>query len=148
MRNDSNEAERGKEVSGELVIARGDAAEVLEPSEATFDDVAALVGALVVPDALLAVGSARDDRLDFLVFEEGAKRIGIIAIVGREFLDAGDQADAFLRHDAIGGVARRQDQHPRAEKRIDDRVDFAVAAAFREPDRLKFGPPFPPLAQR
>jgi hypothetical protein len=27
-------------------------------------------------------------------------------------------------------------------------VDFAVAAAFREPDRLKFGPPFPPLAQR
>ena len=29
----------------------------------------------------------------------------------------------------------------RAEKRIDDRVDFAVAAAFREPDRLKFGSP-------
>ena len=53
-----------------------------------------------------------------------------------------------MRHDAIGGVARRQDQHPRAEKRIDDRVEFAVAAAFREPDRLKFGPPFPPLAQR
>jgi hypothetical protein len=43
---------------------------------------------------------------------------------------------------------RRQDQHPRASIRIDDRVDFAVAAAFREPDRLKFGPPFPPLAQR
>ena len=73
---------------------------------------------------------------------------GVIAFVGEEFLDAGDQADAFLRDDAIGGVARRQDQHPRAEKRIDDRVDFAVAAAFREPDRLKFGPPFPPLAQR
>ena len=38
MRNDSNEAERGKEDSGELVIARGDAAEVLEPSEAARDD--------------------------------------------------------------------------------------------------------------
>jgi hypothetical protein len=78
----------------------------------------------------------------FLLFEEGAKRIGVIAFVGQEFLDAGDQADAFLRHDAIGGVARRQDQHPPAEKRIDDRVDFAVAAAFRESDRLKFGPLF------
>ena len=84
----------------------------------------------------------------FLLFEEAAKRIGVIAFVGQEFLDAGDQADAFLRHDAIGGVARRQDQHPPAENRIDDRVDFAVAAAFRESDRLKFGPPFPPLAQR
>jgi hypothetical protein len=27
-------------------------------------------------------------------------------------------------------------------------VDFAVAAAFRKPDRLKIRPPFPPLAQR
>ena len=82
MRNDSNEAERGKEDSGELVIARGDAAEVLEPSEAARDDVAVLAGALVVPDALLAVGFTRDDRLDFLVFEEGAKRIGVIAWPG------------------------------------------------------------------
>jgi hypothetical protein len=82
MRNDSNEAERGKEDSGELVIARGDAAEVLEPSEAARDDVAVLAGALVVPDALLEVGFTRDDRLDFLVFEEGAKRIGVIAWPG------------------------------------------------------------------
>jgi hypothetical protein len=44
---------------------------------AALDDVAVLVGALVVPDALLAVGFARDDRLDFLVFEEGAKRFGM-----------------------------------------------------------------------
>jgi hypothetical protein len=27
-------------------------------------------------------------------------------------------------------------------------VDFAVLAAFGEPDRLKIRPPFPPLAQR
>jgi|HubBroStandDraft_6_1064221.scaffolds.fasta_scaffold164753_3 hypothetical protein len=27
-------------------------------------------------------------------------------------------------------------------RNIDDRVEFAVAAAFREPDRLKFGPLF------
>jgi hypothetical protein len=91
----------------------------------------------------------------FLVFEEGAKRIGVIAFAGQEFLDAGDQADAFLRHDTGGGIAGRAGQHPRPSIRIDDRVDFAVAAALRpsesskgEPNRLKFGPPFPPLAQR
>jgi len=54
-----------QEVSGELVVARGDAAEILQPSEAARDDVAVLVGALVVPDALLAAGFAWDDRLDF-----------------------------------------------------------------------------------
>lgn len=48
----------------------------------------------------------------------------------------------------LGGVAWREDHHPRAEKLIDDRVDFAVAAAFRKPDRLKIRPPVPPLAKR
>jgi len=86
--------------------------------------------------------------LIFWSLRQGAKRIGIIAFVSQEFLDAGDQADAFLRHDTVGGVARREDQYPRAEERIDDRVDFAVAAALGKPNRLKFGPPFPPLAQR
>src|SRR5580700_6064823 len=60
----------------------------------------------------------------------------------------GDQADASLRHGAIGGVARRQNQHPRAEKLIDNRVDFAVAAALRKPNRLEYVPPFPPPVQR
>ncbi len=99
-------------------------------------------------NTLLAVGFARDDGPYFLLFEEGAKRIRVITFVGQKLPDARDQADAFLRHDTVGGVARREDQYPRAEKFIDDRVDFAVVAAFRKPDRLNFGPPFPPLAQR
>ena len=131
----------------ELVITRGDAPKILEPAEAALDDIAVLIGFPVVPDALFAVGFARDDGTYFLLFEKGAKRIRVITFVGQKFL-AGDQADAFLRHDAIGGVARREDQYPRAEKLIDDRVDFAITAALREPDRLEFGPPFPPPAQR
>ena len=132
----------------ELVITCGDAPKILEPAEAALDDIAVLIGFPVVPDALFAVGFARDDGTYFLLFEKGAKRIRVITFVGQKFLDAGDQADAFLRHDAIGGVARREDQYPRAEKLIDDRVDFAITAALREPDRLEFGPPFPPPAQR
>ncbi len=132
----------------ELVVARGDASEILEPAETALDDVAVPIGLLVVPDTLFAVGFARDDRLDLVVFEESSERIGVITFVGQKFLDAGDQADAFLRHDTVGSVARREDQHPRPEVRIDDRVDFPVAAALGEPNRLKFGPPFPPLAQR
>jgi hypothetical protein len=138
---DRDEAQRRKEVLRELYIARGDAAEVLEPSKAALDDIAVLIGFLVVPDARLAVGFARDDGTYFLLFEKGAKRIRVIAIAGQKFLDAGDHADAFLCRDTAGGVARRQDQHSRASILTDDRVDFAVAAALGEPDRLEFGPP-------
>src|ERR1700730_13305800 len=62
MRNDSNEAERGKEDSGELVIARGDAAGALEPSEAALGDVAGLVGALVVAEGQGVVDRGDADR--------------------------------------------------------------------------------------
>ena len=122
------EAERGEEVSSELVIAGGDAPEILEPSETARDDAASFGGLPGVADTLLAVGCARDDRLDFLLSEEGAKRIRVIIFVGQKFLDAGDQADPFLRDDTAGGVARRQNQHPGVEKFIGDRVDFASLA--------------------
>ena len=75
-------------------------------------------------------------------------RIGIVAFAGEELFDARDQADAVFRHHAIGGVSWREDERPGAAKFVADRVDLAVAAAFRRPDRLKIRPPFPPLAQR
>ena len=53
----------GKEISGEFVVACGDASEVLEAAEAAFDDIAALVGLLVVADALFTIGLSGDDRL-------------------------------------------------------------------------------------
>ena len=53
-----------KKVSREFVVARGDAPEILEPADAALDDIAALVGFLVITNALFAVGSAGDDRLN------------------------------------------------------------------------------------
>ena len=132
----------------ELVVSRCDAPPILEPAEAAFDDVAVLVGLLVMADFLLAVGFARNDGLDAVFFEKGSDRIGVIGFVGEEFLDAGDKAHAFFGHHAIGGVSGREDEGPGPAEFVDDRVDFAVATAFRNADRLKIGPPFPPWAQR
>ncbi len=99
-------------------------------------------------DFLFAVALARNDRLDAALLEEGADSVRVIALVGEEFLDAGDQTDAFLRHHTISGVARREDKDPRSTLFVDHRVDFAVAPALRKPERLEISPPFPPLAQR
>ena len=133
---------------GELVVSSGDAAPILEPAEASLDHVAVFVGLFVVADFLLAVGFARNDGLDAVLFEKEADGVGVVAFVGEKFFDAGNEAHAFLRHRAIGGVARREDERPRPAELVDYRVDLAVLAAFRDADRLKIGPPFPPCAQR
>jgi len=97
---------------------------------------------------LLAIGFAGNDRLDVVGFEEGAERIGVIAFVREKLRDTGDQADAGFGHHAVGGVARREDQHPGTTKVVDNRMDLAVSTAFGDTYRLRLGPPFPPLAQR
>ncbi len=132
----------------ELVVACGDATPILEPSEAALDDVALLVNLLVVAELLVATGFARDDGPNSALFEEISNRIGIIAFVGKQFFDAWNEADAVFRHHAIGGVAWRENEDPGPAKLVDYRMDLAVAAALRSPDRLKICPPFPPLAQR
>lgn len=132
----------------ELVITSGDAAEIFEAAETALDDVAAFISLLVVADLLFAVGFAWDDGLDAAVLEKSPDRIGIIAFVGEEFLDARDETDAFFGHHAIGDIARGEDERPGPANRVHYRMYLAVVAAFRKPDCLKIRPPFPPLAQR
>jgi hypothetical protein len=62
-----------------LVVSCCDPPEILEPSEAALDDVAFFIVLFGMPDALLAIGFARDDRLDSLLSKEGAKRLGVVA---------------------------------------------------------------------
>ena len=95
-------------------------------------------------DLFFTVGFAGNDRRDAALFEEGSDRIGVVAFVGEEFFDARDEAHAFFRHHAIGSIAGRQNEGPRPAEFVDDCVNLAVLATFREPDRLKLGPPFPP----
>ncbi len=45
---------------------------------------------------------------------------------------------------ASAGVSGREDEGPGPTEFVDDRVDLAVATAFRNTDRMKIGPPFPP----
>lgn len=99
-------------------------------------------------NAFLAIGFAGDDRLDAIFFEEGAKRIGIIPFVRQQLRNTGDQADACIRHHAVGRVTRREHQHPRTAQLVNNRVNLGVPTAFGDTYGLRFRPPFPPLAQR
>ena len=73
-----------------------------------------------------------------------ADRVGVVALVGEKLFDAGNEAHAFFGHHAIGRIAGREDEGPGPTEFVDYRVNLAVLAAFRDADRLKIGPPFPP----
>src|SRR6185436_10051513 len=62
--------------------------------------------------------------------------------------DAVEQTDTCRPDCAVGGVARREDQDPRAAQLIDKAVNLAVAPALGDANRLFRRPPFPPPAQR
>ena len=64
------------------------------------------------------------------------------AAAGRDSADQG-QCDANVA-ELAGGHFERDG----ASARIDDRVDFRGATAARATNRLRFGPPFPPAAER
>ena len=132
----------------EFVVTGGDASPILEAAEATFDDVASLVGLPVVRNTFLAIGFAGNDRLDPTLFEEAAKRIGVVSLISYKLGDPGDQAHAGFGDNAVCRVAWRQHEYPRTALIIDNRMDLAVPTAFSDAYRLRLGPPFPPLAQR
>jgi len=80
--------------------------------------------------------------------QEASQGIRIVAFVSKKPLEAWNEADTSLSHDTISRVAWGQNEGPRTALCIDEHMDFAVAAAFRIPDRLIISPPLPPLAQR
>ena len=74
----------GQEISGELVVSGGDAAEVLEPTKAALDDVSAFIGSLVEGMDYDAVRFVGDDRLGAATYDFAAKVVAVIPFVAEE----------------------------------------------------------------
>jgi hypothetical protein len=137
-----------EEIASELVVASGDAAEVFEAAEATFNDVSALVGALAERMEDDAVGFVGNDRLCAKVDDLGAQFVAVVAFVGKESLHIGGERQHVGRGGDVGILAgcEMKDDGPAA--RIAQAMDFGRAPAARAADRLILLPPFPPEAQR
>ena len=88
-----SEAYKAKERISEFVVARSDAAEVLDPLEEVFDEVALAITRFAVASLLVAVGARRDAGLDAALQEPLAEGIAILTLVRHEHR-GGD----FLRH--------------------------------------------------
>ncbi len=138
----------GQEISGELVVSSGYAAEVLEPAEAAFDDVSAFIGAFVEAMDDDAVGFIGDDGLGAATSDFAAKVVAVIPLVGKERTHGRCERQSIERRRDVGILAWRQMQDNRPAERIAQRVDFCRSAAARATDCFIVLPPFPPEAHR
>ena len=126
----------GQEIPGELVVSGGDAAEVLEPAEAAFDDISAFVGALVEVMDHNTVGFVRDDGLCAATNDFAAKVVAVIPFVGEERAHGRRERQNIWRRRDIGILAWGQMQDDRPAERIAQRMDFCRAAPARAADCL------------
>ncbi|KAF0226754.1 MAG: hypothetical protein FD175_2957 [Beijerinckiaceae bacterium] len=137
-----------QEIPGELVISCGDAAEVLEPAEAAFDDVLAFVGALVEAVDDDTVGFVGDYGLGAATNDFATKVVAVISFVSEQRAHGWRERQNIGRRRDIGILAWGQMQNDRPAERIAQRMDFCRAASARAADGLIVLPPFPPEAHR
>ncbi|MGY4502180.1 hypothetical protein ACVWYH_006137 [Bradyrhizobium sp. GM24.11] len=137
-----------QEIAGELVVSCCDAAEVLEPAKAAFDDVSAFVGTLIEAMDDDTVGFVGDDGLGAATYDFVAKVVAVIPFVGEERAHRRSERQNIWRRRDIGILAWGQMQDDRPAERIAQRMDFCRAASTRPADCLIVLPPFPPEAHR
>ena len=136
-----------QEVSGELVIASGDAAKVLETAKAALDDVAALVGPLVERMDDKAIGFVGNNRRCAVLDDLGAQSVAVIALVGEKLRHEWRERQDIGRRGNVGILAGGQVKDDWPAERIAQPGDLGAPTA-RAADGLILLPPFPPEAQR
>lgn len=144
-RDHGGQGESGGVVAGQLVVAGGNPAEVLETAESGLDAPAFLIAALVVAQRALAGAGAGDDGGDALLPQISPQPIGVVALIG----DQASQAAGSLGQHRWGGahvtgVARRQQQDTGAAQHVDEGVDLRRLTTPRRADGLCCRPPLPP----
>ncbi len=144
----ANEGGGSEEVSSEFVVARGDAAPILDAAEVVFDLVPVSIDALGTIGFLGGIAAARDDGQGTFVQDLLTHLLAVISLVGRD----GERRLGCVQHFAddlaVMDLSARHDEVQRTAFAVDQRVDFRGAAAAADADRLIFLPPFAPLAAR
>ena len=125
---------------GEFVVTSGDASELLDTSEETFDQIAALVEVPIERTWVEPIGTRRDHRLAALsgdCFDEG---IRVVALVGHNEFGRLPPDQGFGLLD-IRDLPRRENHPQWVAQGIDRDVQFgrqSGLATDRFPERLLF----------
>lgn len=124
-----SEFDEAHEVCQQLVIARGDTAEVFEFVEEPFDEIAFLVEIAIIGVRSAPVGSWRDDG-DGTGIEDGVvEMLGVVGAVGNDGV-AGKPLDQVGRVQDFAAMARACLQADRIAESIGGGMDLGAEAAL------------------
>ncbi len=143
-----DEAEAGEEVAGELVVAGGDTAEVLQAAEGALDDVAGLVGERVEGMPVHPGDLVGNDGGGAARSQEASQVVDVVGLVADQAAARRRRGNERGRALDVGDLAAGQEDGVRPPLAVDERVDLGRAPTSRAPDGLGVLPPGPPEAQR
>ena len=135
-------------VSRELVVSGCNAAPVFEAAEGPFDQVSALVGFAVECVQMFSRGIVGNDRQRSALCHELPQRVAVVSRVGCTFAARWQLAEEADSRADVAQLAWRHFDGDGASECIADRVDLGRTPSTRATDSLRFGPPFPPAAER
>ena len=134
-------------VLGEFVVARGDAAPVLETAEGALNDIALPIRHGIERMSALPGRIVGDDRLAPAPPQPRSEGITVVGRIRQAAL--GSQVGDQGRRDGYIALMPRADEQPTgAPSRIDGGMEFGRAAPPRPANGLVMRPPFPPAADR
>ena len=145
---DRCDVDESEEAFGGLVVAGGDAAEVLDPAEGILDEVAPAVALLIIVDGALAIAPAGDDRTGAILAQGLAQAVGIVAFVAKQVAHSACTFEQRRCGLHVADIAGGQHQRVGPAQHVGQGVDLGCPAAARTADRLRLAPPFPPNAER
>ncbi len=123
------ELDHGAEVFGELVVAGGDAAEMLELTDETLDEIPLPIEPLGEAKPFFAIALGGNVGRCAVVLDMRADMVSVIGLV-RQDDDARSQfVEQLFCDPAIVGLSRRQGDPDREPLGVDDDVDFCREAA-------------------
>ena len=116
--------DHGEEVGSELVVAGGNAAEVLQLGEEALDQVALAIEPLAEARLPLAVALGRDVGRGTLLLDQLPDTVGVIGLVGQHNGARGEVVEQPVRNLAVMRLPGGQAEPDRQPLRIDDDVDL------------------------
>ena len=126
----------GEEDLCELVVARGDSAEMLELIEETLNEIAFAVEGEVARARGFSIGFGWNDWDDRSIVEDGDESVGVERLVGDQ--SAGiDGFDERFSASQIVILARAEHHLDRIAEGIDERVNFGGQSAAGSADGLR-----------
>jgi hypothetical protein len=126
--------DEGEEGCPELVVAGGDAPELLQLVEEALDLVAVAVERLAPAEALLAVRCVGNIRDGALRSDQRPNAVGVVALVGDDDGTPLETLEQRLRAGGVVVLSRRDQQPDRPALRVDPRVDLRGEASATSPN--------------